>query len=274
MSLAIIGIWQISIEGLALLRLVVVNGGASPQTKWYEKVHFPGGGDILQNTGGCFQKLVFQLADVRIGYVSILSVGGSSFLMSSPGEVRIAADYNVNYWIEELPDVATMDIGLGNHSSHDMHTSITHLLPGWSTDGGVAHRDVTFMDVRVYDLATNPQKFEGGSVNFSSIFIFLSNGLCVFHMGHLAHLWNKGQLYQIGRIDLLIIPVNGRVTSRRKELTANFKAISPRCLVSMPFNEYVTLNEFLKQAEHQFKTKSITGNTSRIRSSSIIEKVK
>ena len=111
--------------------------------------------------------------------------------MNSPGGVRIDTDSNDNHRIEELPDVATMGIGRGNHSTYDMNLFVTHLLLSWHTDGGVRCHDVTFKDVRVYNSATNFQISEEGSVNYSIIFIFQSNGLCVSHKGYLAYLWKK-----------------------------------------------------------------------------------
>ena len=69
-------------------------------------------------------------------------------------------------------------------------------------------------------------------------------------MGHLTHLLDKEQFYRIGRIDVLIVPVDGRVTSSYEELTEISTGISPSGLLLMPLNVYLSLNEFLEQAEH------------------------
>ena len=45
------GIWRITVAGLALLGLVVVNGGAAAQTKPFKQARFPYGGGIVYNSG-------------------------------------------------------------------------------------------------------------------------------------------------------------------------------------------------------------------------------
>ncbi len=265
-------IGRMATAGLALLGLSLINGGAAAQTKPFKQARFPCGAGIAQNFSGGFQKAAFRLADVPTGHLSIKFIGHASFLVRSPGGVKVITDYNDNYRAEVLPDIATMNIARGNHATYNIHPSIRHVLRGWSTDGAVKRRDVTYKDVRVYNLPTNLENYGGGFTNFSSMFIIQSGGLCVAHMGHLAHLLDKEQFYRIGRIDVLLVPVDGRVTLSYEELARNIKGINPRVVVPMHFNVFATLDEFLIQAERQLKIKRIKGDTVEISKAKLPEK--
>ena len=266
------GMARIAAAGLVFLGLSLISGGAEAQSKPFKQARFPCGAGIAQNYTGGFQKAAFSLADVPAGHLRVQFVGHSTFLVRSPGGVKVITDYNDNYRADVVPDIATMNIQRGNHSAYDIQPGITHLLRGWSTDGGVQRHDVTLRDVRVYNLPTNLENFGSGLTNFSSMFIVQSSGLCVAHMGHLAHLLDKEQFYRIGRIDVLLVPVDGRVTLSYEELVRNIKSISPRVVVPMHFNVFATLDEFLVQAERQFKIKRIKGDTIQVSKTSLPEK--
>ena len=92
-------------------------------------------------------------------------------MVRSPGGVKVATDYNDFYRAGELPDIATINIQRGNHSTYNIEPSISHVLRGWSTDGSVQRHDVTLRDVRVYNLPTNLEDYGSGFTNFSSTFI-------------------------------------------------------------------------------------------------------
>ncbi|MDP6430474.1 MAG: MBL fold metallo-hydrolase [Rhodospirillales bacterium] len=267
---------RMAAAGLALFGLFIFTaGGAAAQGKPGKQVRFPCGAGIaqnFQNLSGGFQKAGFRRADVPAGNLQIQFIGHASFLVRSPSGVKVVTDYNDYYRADLVPDIVTMNIQRGNHSADDIEPGITHVLRGWSTDGGVQRHDVTFKDVRVYNLPTNLRNFGGGFTNFSSMFIIQSSGLCVAHMGHLAHLLDKEQFYRIGRIDVLLVPVDGRVTLSYEELVHNIKGINPRVVVPMHFNVFSTLNEFLGEGAGPFPIKRIKGDTIQVSRSSLPQK--
>ena len=46
----------------------------------------------------------------------------------------------------------------------------------------------------------------------NSIFIFEVAGLCIGHLGHLHHKLDDSHFAQIGRIDILMVPIDGSYT--------------------------------------------------------------
>lgn len=227
-----------------------------------KQVRFPCGAGLVQNNFNLFHRASFQLADVPKGHLRVNFIGHASFLVESPQGVKVVFDYNDYYRADVVPDIATMNIQRGNHSAYDIQPGIKYLLQGWSDDGKIARHDVTFKDVRVYNLPTNI--FNGGGrayINFSSMFVVQSSGVCVAHMGHLRHMLEKEQFARIGQIDVLMIPVDRRVTQSFDELVHNLKGIRPRIIVPMHFNSMYTVEEFLDQISAHYPVKRLKGDT-------------
>ncbi len=227
-----------------------------------KQVRFPCGAGLVQNNFNLLHRAAFQLADVPKGHLRVNFIGHASFLVESPQGVKVVFDYNDYYRADVVPDIATMNIQRGNHSAYDIQPGIKYLLQGWSDDGKIARHDVTFKDVRVYNLPTNI--LNGGNTyysNFSSMFIVQSSGVCVAHMGHLRHMLEKEQFARIGQIDVLMIPIDRRVTQSFEELLHNLKGIRPRIIVPMHFNSLYTVDDFLSQISSHYPVKRLKGDT-------------
>ena len=121
---------RIAAAGLALLGLSVISGGAAAQTKPFKQARFPCGAGIAQISSGLLHKAAFRRTDVPAGNLSIQFLGHASFLVRSPGGVKVVTDYNDNYRADVVPDIATMNIQRGNHSSYNVEPGVTHVLRG------------------------------------------------------------------------------------------------------------------------------------------------
>jgi L-ascorbate metabolism protein UlaG (beta-lactamase superfamily) len=67
--------------------------------------------------------------------------------------------------------------------------------------------------VRARNVLTNIRIFNGGTErNGNSIFIFGIANLCIAHLGHLHHTLTQQQLNEIGRVDVVLVPVDGDYT--------------------------------------------------------------
>lgn len=99
------------------------------------------------------------------------------------------------------------------HYSEFPDPTIRHVLRGWNPAGGAARHDLQVGDVRIRNLSTNIRDW-GGRTQFdgNSIFVFEAAELCVAHLGHLHHTLTPEQLKALGRIDVLLVPVDGGYT--------------------------------------------------------------
>ena len=119
------------------------------------------------------QPAQYRPAALKPTEVRLTFVGHATWLIESPGAVKIATDYNDYLRPPVLPDVATMNRAHTSHFSMFPDPGIKHVLRGWDPEGGVPRHDLTVADVRVRNVATNIRDWGGGYIRHgNSIFIF------------------------------------------------------------------------------------------------------
>lgn len=251
-----------SLFSLALLALFAAPDALAqqriPATMPDKQVRFPCGAGFVDNQhfSPLLQQARFIPADIQKSQLSLTFVGHSTFLIESPAGVKAITDYNDYYRAKILPDIATMNIARGNHSTDIIDPSISHVLRGWSmTDGKPPKHDIIMKDLRVYNLPTNLTETGGSYWDSSSMFIFQSHGLCVGHMGHLRHILDQKAFSKLGRMDVMLVPVDRRVTQSYKELMHNLKGINPRLIIPMHYNGMFTIQGFLERAKEVYPVK-------------------
>ncbi len=152
-------------------------------------------------------------ADPRL--VTITFLGHASFEIESPRGVTIVTDYSDATRPARTPTVATMNIAHITHYSLSPDPAISHLLRGWG-DGSPAAYDLTVNDVWVRNVTTDLRgwndEITSGGINRNSMFVFEVAGLCIAHLGHLHHPLTKDHLNALGRIDVVLAPVDGSYT--------------------------------------------------------------
>jgi L-ascorbate metabolism protein UlaG (beta-lactamase superfamily) len=191
----------------------------------------------------------FRLAlapdQVRINFV-----GHSTFLIESPQGVRIATDYNDYVRPFVVPDIATMNHAHDTHYTDRPDPRIKYVLRGWGpSPNEPARHDLQVMDVRVRNVPTNIRTWSGGTERHgNSIFIFEMANLCVAHLGHLHHTLTQQQLDEIGRIDVLFVPVDGNFTLDLDGMVEVLQAIKAPLMLPMHHFSGYTLQRFLDRA--------------------------
>ena len=147
--------------------------------------------------------------DVRISFV-----GHSTYFIESPGGIGIATDYSGVYSPARVPDVVTMNRAHSTHFTTNPDPAIAHVLHGWSdTPGEKAQHRLTVGDVYIRNVVSDIRNWGGGvEENGNSIFIFEVAGLCIGHLGHLHFELTEDQYTEIGRLDVLMVPVDGGLT--------------------------------------------------------------
>jgi L-ascorbate metabolism protein UlaG (beta-lactamase superfamily) len=180
-------------------------------------------------------------------------VGHATWLIESPGGVKIATDYNDYIRPPVVPDIATMNRAHTTHFSMLPDPAIAHVLRGWNPEGGPAKHDLTVADVRVRNVATNIRDWSGGYIPYgNSIFIFEIAGMCIGHLGHLHHTLDENQLSQIGQLDVVMVPVDGSYTMDVSGMVEVLKALRARLILPMHYFNSYTLNRFVERIRNDF----------------------
>lgn len=195
----------------------------------------------------------FRLAALERDQVRISYIGHSTFLIESPQLVRIATDYNDYVKPPVLPDIVTMNHAHSTHYTASPDPGIKHVLRGWAEDEKPARIDVQYKDVRVRNVPTNIRSWEGGTERHgNSIFVFEIANLCIAHLGHLHHTLTQQQLNEIGRIDVVMVPVDGTLTLDLEGMFEVLRSLKAPLIIPMHYFSMYTLERFLQRARQDW----------------------
>ncbi len=182
----------------------------------------------------------FRLAaDMSPNRVVVTFVGHSSFQIDTPQGVRAITDYNGVNGFGRRPDIVTMNNAHDTHFTDTPEDGITYALRGWPSQSGEteAKHEVTLKDMKVWNVPTNARDWGGGSarINGNSIFIYAVGDLCIAHLGHLHHRLTKEHLEELGRIDVLMVPIDGSYTMGMPLMVDVIRQIQPRVVLPMHY---------------------------------------
>ena len=178
--------------------------------------------------------------------VNITFLGHASFLIETPEHVRAVTDYSGIFSPDAPPDLVTMNHAHSSHYTLHPDPRIRFVLHGWQEGPKPARHEVALGDLRVTNLPTNIRNWGGGTeVNGNSIFIFESAGLCIAHLGHLHHLLEPADLDALGRIDVVMIGVDGGYTIGQEDAKAVIEQLHPRIVLPMHYFTMDNLARFL-----------------------------
>jgi L-ascorbate metabolism protein UlaG (beta-lactamase superfamily) len=190
--------------------------------------------------------------------VAITYVGHSTYYIDTPGGVRIATDFSGAYRTGRLPDVVTMNRAHSTHYTLFPDPKIAHVLHGWGDDGKPARIAERIGDVYIRNVTTDIRRYwgegSGGEMikDGNSIFIFEVAGLCIGHLGHLHHQLDETHFAAIGRLDIVMVPIDGTYTMSLDGVSDITRRL--RASVVLPMHRFATpLDEFMRLIGQQFE---------------------
>lgn len=186
---------------------------------------------------------------VRLSYVD-----HSMFLIETHGGLIAATDYNGFVGAIPAPDIVTMNRGHISHWTPDPDPDITHVLRGWNEDrpGEPADNHLDLGEMLIRSVSTDLRPASGGEENGNSIFVFEVAGLCVGHLGHLHHEPDAEQYAALGRLDVVMAPVDGGATLPRAVLARVLRRLQASIILPMHWWGEGTLQSFLTEMENAF----------------------
>ena len=137
----------------------------------------------------------------------------STYVIKTPAGVTIATDYAGWAGPNVTPRVITMNRAHSSHFTMNPDPEIEVVLPGWGPNPAepAAHA-LTVDDVYIRNVTTDIDRWGERSPDANSIFIFEVADLCIGHLGHLHHRLADRHYAQIGRLDIVMVPVDGGLT--------------------------------------------------------------
>ena len=80
-------------------------------------------------------------------------------------------------------------------------------------------------------------KIKGQRAGPNTIFVFIVDGITFCHLGDLGHMLSEEKLEEIGKVDVLFIPVGGKATINAKEATILLKKMKPKIAIPMHYRQ-------------------------------------
>lgn len=190
--------------------------------------------------------------------VTIRYAGHSTYVIETPDGVRIATDYTGTYDTGGLPDVVTMNRAHSTHYTLNPDPRIEHVLHGWGDGGEPAKHALSVGDVFIRNVPTDIRRtlYGYGSdtemiPNGNSIFIFEVAGLCIGHLGHLHHPLDDSHIAAIGRLDIVMVPIDGTYTMSLAGMSEIVRRL--RSSIVLPMHRFGTpLSDLLDRLRGQF----------------------
>ena len=201
--------------------------------------------------------------------VAITYAGHSTYYIDTPGGIRIATDWNGAYRMGRLPDVVTMNRAHSTHYTLFPDPRIPHVLHGWGENGAPAKISEKIGDVFIRNVTTDIRRFWGDNSGTNmikdgnSIFIFEVAGLCIGHLGHLHVKLDDSHFAAIGRLDILMVPIDGTYTMSLDGISEITRRL--RASVVLPMHRFETpLEDFMQRIVRDFAIDRRSERTLRI----------
>jgi len=183
--------------------------------------------------------------------VKISFLGHATFFIETPGGVSIATDFSGAYPPPYTPTVVTMNKAHPSHYTLTPDPAIRYVLHGWSdVPGGKADYHLVVGDTLIRNVTSDIRAGWGhdGTVekDGNSIFIFEIAGLCIGHLGHLHFELTDQQYAEIGRLDVVMVPVDGGLTMGADSMSRVVKRLRSSLILPMhrwgpPVDQFLAL---------------------------------
>ncbi|MEC3862016.1 MBL fold metallo-hydrolase [Mesobacterium sp. TK19101] len=194
---------------------------------------------------------------VRLHYIA-----HASFLLQTPGGLSAVTDYAGSVGPTRfVPDVVTMNHAHETHWTSAPDSRIPHVLPGWGAFGEGIEHHLDLGEMLIRNVSTDIRSgFTGAETRGNSIFIFEVAGLCIGHLGHLHHEPTPEQYAAIGRLDVVMVPVDGGYTLDVGTMTRIVERLRSSVVIPMHWFSDRALGVFLDGVSDVFAIERVDGN--------------
>ncbi len=191
--------------------------------------------------------------------VTITYLAHSSFRIETSEGLNIATDFTGFLGSKQLPDIATMNTVHTGHFTFDPDENIKHVLQGWAKDGEPSRHYVRINDTIVRNITTDfTSEATGFRPDENSIFVYETDGLCIGHLGQLHEYPTEEQLAEIGRLDVMMMPISGIQTLSLDDIDRLIKRLGVRIILPMHWHDKRTLLAYLElvRGRHVIETRN------------------
>ena len=158
-------------------------------------------------------------------------LGHASFAITSDTGTKIitdpyATEENLNYdEIKESADIVTVS---HNHSDHNNTAAV-------QDNPEVVRRTTEVKGIKFRSTSTYHDEAGGKKRGSNTIFCFELDGIKVCHLGDLGHPLNDKQAAELGKVDILLVPVGGFFTIDAMAASQVCDQLKPKVTIPMHY---------------------------------------
>jgi L-ascorbate metabolism protein UlaG (beta-lactamase superfamily) len=185
--------------------------------------------------------------------VTITYVGHSTFRIETAAGIVVNTDYFGANGPGKLPDVVTMNKAHETHFTNYPDPAIAHVLRGWNPQGGPAEHLLELEDVTIRNVTTDIRGWGRPERDGNSIFVFEVADMCIGHLGHLHHELTDAHYALLGRLDIVMAPVDGSYTLDIEAMIRVLKTLKASLVLPMHAFGGASLKRFLDGMSGEFQ---------------------
>ena len=158
-------------------------------------------------------------------------LGHASFMITSETGIKIITDpyasgESLRYGeIKESADIVTVSHEHGDHNN----------VAAVKGNPEVVRGTAKVKEVEVKGIPTYHDNVGGNQRGKNTIFCFEVDGIRVCHLGDLGHQLSDKQVAEIGRVDILLVPVGGFYTIDANVATVVCNQLTPKVIIPMHY---------------------------------------
>jgi L-ascorbate metabolism protein UlaG (beta-lactamase superfamily) len=185
--------------------------------------------------------------------VRLRFINHASWLIETKGGLHAVTDYTGFIGVPDVvPDVVTMNNAHGTHWTADPDPRIPHVLRGWDDTGVPAFHELDLDEMLVRNVTTDVRSGVQVRPEANSIFIFEVAGLCIGHLGHLHQMPTDADFAMIGRLDVVMVPVDGGYTMPVADMAQVVRRLRSSIVLPMHWFDGSSLETFLADMAGEF----------------------
>lgn len=174
---------------------------------------------------------------LKEGQVRITAYGHSMFTIESSGGVVILTDPNKDIGYRAPPgpiDLVTVSHDHFDHNKVEVAPD-ARVLHGLTEEGDWAQIDERVGDVNIRTFPSFHDGSQGAERGKNAMFLFEVGNLRILHAGDLGHPLDPSTIQELGRIDVLLVPVGGHFTIGPQEAASLVRTLGPTFVIPMHY---------------------------------------
>lgn len=157
--------------------------------------------------------------------------GQACFCITSENGTKIIMDPYEDMLGYKMPDIEADIVSTShNHKDHNNINAVQGSFLHINTSGSFSKNHIEIKGVDTYH-----DKVSGAKKGENIIYSFTIDGLNICHCGDLGHILSQNQLKEIGKVDVLLIPVGGGFTIDAKDAVEVTKQLNPKVIIPMHY---------------------------------------